>query len=216
LQIVGLKAAGNVAASSGASAGPLAPLNSGIRRVWEMGVTYRFIADPQEPSHVLKWFGSLESPPKQITKEWGAWLFFREMGPFSRKIDGSIDVEKSPLVLVVLPVRKRGVLWTVGEVHIRATPLRKVFPELNAVKARFLNWLRSFECVFSGESECRVEWDYHLEGSVRNYDAPIFASPSGLSALRSGQYFVSDDDNDLVLEDLCRSLRLRGVQCDAV
>ena len=54
-----------------------------------------------------------------------------------------------------------------------------------------------------------------LEGSVRNYDPPVFALPSGLDALNSGRYFVDHRDNAYVLDKLCKALRLRGIQCEA-
>ena len=55
------------------------------------------------------------------------------------------------------------------------------------------------------------EWDYYLEGGLRNLDTPIFALPTAMAALRNGQYFASHDANDFVLDRLVRSLKLRGV-----
>jgi hypothetical protein len=56
------------------------------------------------------------------------------------------------------------------------------------------------------------DWDYYLEGSIRNYDDKVFALPSAMDALRRGQYFVADNDDDFVLDKVCKSLRLRGVE----
>ena len=44
-------------------------------------------------------------------------------------------------------------------------------------------------------------------------NGPVFALASGLLALETGRYFVSEDDNECVLENVCRSLRLRGILC---
>jgi len=46
-----------------------------------------------------------------------------------------------------------------------------------------------------------------------NFDAPVFAFPSGMRALRGGRYFISDDDSKDKLGQLCRKLRLRGIEC---
>jgi hypothetical protein len=50
---------------------------------------------------------------------------------------------------------------------------------------------------------------------VRNHDAPVYAFESGLRALKAERYFVGDDDTESRLEDLCKTLRLRGVNCEA-
>jgi hypothetical protein len=113
---------------------------------------------------------------------------------------------------VFLPRETRGVLWTVGEVHFLATPLRKLFPRLHKISTDFSRWLGTHECIYPNRSPGNA-YEYYMEGSVRNSDAPVFAFDSGLDALRSGRYFVSDNDNDFVLDKLCRALRLRGVEC---
>ena len=56
------------------------------------------------------------------------------------------------------------------------------------------------------------EWDYYLEGSIRNRDPDVYALPKAMEALRQGQYFVADDDNDRRLETICEELRKRGVR----
>ncbi len=77
-----------------------------------------------------------------------------------------------------------------------------------------LKHVRHGQCVYAGPYPKVSEWAYYLEGSVQNYDPPIHAFPSGLEALRRGQYFVGDDDNELVLDRLCAALRLRGLSPD--
>lgn len=67
--------------------------------------------------------------------------------------------------------------------------------------------------MFSNKPGSANEFDYYLEGSIRNYDPPLYAFPSGLAALTQGQYFVSDDDEAPRLESICKALRLRGIDC---
>jgi hypothetical protein len=136
------------------------------------------------------------------------------MGPLVQMPDGSgIDVRRSPLVSLFHPVLKRGVLWTTGEVDFLPTPLRRNCPPLYALSLRFKKWLSGFELVFTNKPSWTGDWNYYLEGSIKNYDPPVHALPRAAQALREGQYFVELRDNDYVLDKLCRSLRHRGVEC---
>jgi len=177
-----------------------------------MGTTYRFIEEPRDDSEVLAWFRALPTPPIEVSTAYGIALYFTDLGPLVNTADGKVDSHKSPVVSLFRPRVKRGILWTVGEVHFLATPLRQSFPRLYKVSSDFSRWLAAHECVYSNKRD-NNDYDYYLEGSVRNFAPPVFALDSGLRALRAGRYFVSDHDNDLVLEKLSRALRLRGVEC---
>ncbi|HZN24774.1 MAG TPA: hypothetical protein VFB75_11140 [Burkholderiales bacterium] len=181
-----------------------------------MATTHRFICDPDAPSSVLEWFRALQDAPDEVEGKGVLWLHFRSLGPLAMADDGSVDFKRSPLAGLVLPRVRRKILWTVGEVRFLATPLRSTYPRLYALSSSLRKWLESFECVFCNRPGHRNEWDYYLEGSVRSWDAPVYALNGGLDALRRGQYFVSAEDNDFVLDGLCSSLRLRGVQCEPI
>jgi hypothetical protein len=86
-----------------------------------------------------------------------------------------------------------------------------LFPRLAAFSREFRKWLMQFTCVFSRRRDFKPEWNYYLEGSILNYDPDIFALPKAMDALRQGQYFVADGDNDRTLEAICKELRKRGV-----
>jgi hypothetical protein len=175
-----------------------------------MGVTVRFLAMEREADLVLNWFRALSSPPRAIATDRGATMHFAELGPLIGP-PGPIDGTSSPVVTLLLPRRRRGILLTAGEVHFLPTPLRKQFPALHEIRRDFGRWLRNFDCVFSRSSR-PGDWDYYLEGSIRNFDSDVFALPEAMAALRAGQYFVADDDTAEVLDRLCKSLRLRGVE----
>ncbi|MCH2092896.1 MAG: hypothetical protein MK141_15135 [Pseudoxanthomonas sp.] len=177
-----------------------------------MSVTHRFIADPAEPSEVMAWFRSLSTPVTEVQAEYGHALYFRDFGPLSYLPDGGIDADTSPVVSVVLPQVRRGSLWTIGEVHFRATPLRKRFPLLHKVNSAFSKWLSTLECVYSNQRS-ENPYSYYLEGSAKNQDAAIFAFHSGLEALKRERYFVGHMDNPHRLHAICRMLQLRGVDC---
>ena len=176
-----------------------------------MGTIYRFIEEPATPSDVMGWFRALPQPPTEVCTERATVLYFRELGPLVYESDGQVDARQSPVATIFLPRVMRNVLWTVGECHFLATPLRKLFPRLHKISSKFSRWLATHECIYSNRSTSNA-YNYYLEGSVKNFDPPVFAFDSGLNALRAGRYFVSDHDNDFVLDKLCRALRLRGVE----
>ena len=177
-----------------------------------MGITYRFIEEPKKTSKVLEWFRALPLPPAEHETAHGVVLYFRELGLLVNDEKGVVDSGKCPVVNLFLPQVKRGVLWTVGEVHFLATPLRKLFPELHKISSKFSHWLSEYECAFTSTS-ANNPYDYYLEGSVRNFDCPILAFDSGLAAIRGGRYFAAERDNDFVLDKVCSALSLRGIEC---
>ena len=178
-----------------------------------MGAIYRFIADPNEPSPVLAWFRGLAPSPREIATPRATAFHFESMGELVQRPGGGFDTKNSPLVNVFSPRVKRGALWTVGEVHFLATPLRQTFPQLDATSRAFAKWLKQQQCVFSNKAGCENKFDYYLEGSIRNYDPSVYAFPGGLAALDEGRYFAADDDGDFRLDKICSTLRLRGVEC---
>lgn len=170
-----------------------------------MGTTHRFLATVEEASAVLDWFRSLPELPVETSRDGGSTFYFRDFRPLET------DANKSPIVNVFLPLRKHGVLTTIGEVHFLATPLSAI-PELNKINKRFRAWLANNACVYSHRPDFVHEWDYFLEGSAKNLDSEIFALPGGMAALKQGCYFVAQGDNDVVLDRIGRVLELRGVE----
>jgi len=55
-------------------------------------------------------------------------------------------------------------------------------------------------------------YGYYLVGSTKNIADKVYALPLGLAAYEAGQYFVGEQDHRL--DDICKILRLRGVNCD--
>jgi hypothetical protein len=170
-----------------------------------MGSTYRFISSIDEAKLILDWFRALDPCPVEQSTEKGVIFYFRELGPLSD------DPAQSPVVTVFLPRKVKGVLTTAGEIHFLATPAKR-FPALATVSRKFRKWISEYKRVHSYKAEHDDSYDYYLEGSLRNWNSDIFALPKGLEALKIGKYFVSDNDGDVILESLCRQIRLRGVE----
>lgn len=170
-----------------------------------MGATFRFLSGVEEVSLVLDWFRNRPERPIEQRYDHSSIFHFREFGPLQS------DAQSSPVVNVFRPIRKKGILTTVGEVHFLAKPITSI-PGLHRVSRQFAKWLREYPCIFSRRSANTKEWDYYLEGSIRNYDADIYALPSGMIALQQGCYFVAECDGEHMLSKLIRTLELRGVE----
>ncbi len=181
-----------------------------------MGKSYRFLADPadEEAATVLTWFRQLHESIREVPAKQHVVLYFAGLGPLRYGQDGTVDADESPIVTVVPPRTACESLWTVGEVHFRTRALSRRYPALHRIGKTFEEWLNRYECVYS-MADRDNSYNYYLEGSVRNHDAPIFALPTGLDALKSERYFVGAQDNDALLDKVCRKLRLRGVRCGA-
>lgn len=175
--------------------------------------TSRFIEDPNHSSSVRAWFRNQDLAVEEVAFDWGAALVFRSVGTLHYQTDGAIDADRSPVVTVHLPKVVRGILWTVGEVQFRSSPLSQ-FPALAAMRRSFLAWFKAYPLVFDPHPAGEHRFDYYLEGSAQNW-GPIRAFPSGQSALQAGRYFVSSGDSEVMLHGLCKKLRLRGVVCDS-
>jgi hypothetical protein len=177
--------------------------------------TYRYLAVNGEDELVLGWFAQLPDPPTLVDADGPDVLHFATLGPLAHAADGAIDPAGSPLVTLFRPRRRRG-LWTAGEVHFLTKRMPVTFPPLHLVNRAFGRWLKTYPTVWPGRSSGRGEWDYYLEGGIRNYDSRVVALPAAMAALRKGAYFVADGDSDALLETVCRRLAVRGSPCDSV
>lgn len=171
----------------------------------------RFVEAPEAPCSALRWFRDQNLAPNEHAFDWGEALYFLSLGRLRHNPDGSIDSERSPVVMVHVPQVRRGILWTVGEVRFCPAPLSQ-FPELERLRRSFLRWFEKRPLIYNHHPAGEHQFDYYLEGSAKNW-GPIRAFPSGLDALQNGQYFISRFETNRSLETLCRTLALRGVIC---
>jgi hypothetical protein len=170
-----------------------------------MGTTYRFISALTESEEVCTWFRGLDPQPVEQTTDGGVIFYFKHLGPISD------EAGCSPIVNVILPRNRRGVLTTAGEVHFLATPSDR-FPELAKVSRAFRKWISQNPLLHSRIKARDDSLDDYLEGSLRNWDSEIFGLPDGIKALQAGSYFVAADDSEARVDDLCKQLQLRGVE----
>jgi len=177
-----------------------------------MGSTQRFLALGDDLPRVYAWFAELPESPTVVQGARWQFLHFPSLGRLQHVNDTEqVDPKRSPVASLLPPEKLRGILWTAGELHFLPTPLRELFPKLDAISRRFAKWLRGFECVYEGPV-ASGEWDHFLEGGLRNSDPPIYALPDAMKALRGGQYFVPHGLHGDPLDRLCRTLELRGVR----
>ena len=124
------------------------------------------------------------------------------------------DQSQCPLVFINKPQNRRRTLWTDGEVYFTPTPFRRQFPALHRTCKAFASWLGRFDLVFGQKSGAPAQWNYYLEGGIRNFATELFALPQAMAALRRGQYFVHYRDSETRLEMIARTLRLREYAVD--
>ena len=110
----------------------------------------------------------------------GVAFHFRQFGELVVVDADSIDVHRSPLVTVFVPHARRGILWTVGEVHVWATPLRSVFSGLHRFNRAFAGWLRQFECVFAKAQARYPRVDLPFAGIGAKFRSSDFCPTVGL------------------------------------
>jgi hypothetical protein len=184
--------------------------------VFVLADSFNFIEAPGTASEVLDWFRSLAQAPEETQRADSTILYFKHIGPLDVRVDefGRVDGSRSPVVHLVLPKVRRSILWTNGAVVFLSAPARR-FPELAKIKRDFAVWLSQFPVVYSPTRDAQNEHNYHLEGGVCEAGL-LYALPTGMEALSSGQYFVGSNDTETRLETVCRALRLRGLDCGAV
>jgi hypothetical protein len=176
-----------------------------------MASTYYFMSAPNEHG-VLEWFRSQTETAEEYPNADRTLLFYREHGSLAEKEDGSPDPTASPLVSIYAPKVRKSALWTIGEVHFLWKGTKR-FPALERMRKRFQSWLRERPIAWERRYDTLEGHGYYLEGSIRNWAETIYAFPEGKAAFEAGQYFVSQHDNEFVLDRVCRTLRLRGIDC---
>lgn len=178
-----------------------------------MSSSYFFVEAPVEESAVLHWFRGLEHQPEETVKADNSLFFFRQFGGLEYDEGGKIDPSLSPLIRVFPTKIRRQSLWTVGEVHFFAKGSSPCGKNMAKLQRRFQTWLHSCEQIYGPPLQSDNDFSYYLEGGVTSWTPKIFALPTGLTAIKSGQYFVNRESNDHVLDSVCKTLRLRGVIC---
>ena len=179
-----------------------------------MGLSYYFAEAPDGSSQVVSWFRSLAEPPEETVTDSGVVLFFRQMGPLVVDAQGRPHGSQSPVVNVLLPRVRRSTLWTTGAVHFLTTPMNR-FPSIAKLHRDFKAWMTSHPLVYDPRRGAENPHSYYLVGSSANR-GELYGLPSGTEALQRGQYFVDPLDNETVLDVVCSTLHLRGIDCGSI
>ena len=162
---------------------------------------FRFVEAPDSPSEVRLWLRALHALPTETPAEHGTLLMFGDPGK---------DLLTSPAVTLFLPRVERDVLWTVGEAHF--LPKRGAFPALDRVCRHLGEWLGKHEQVFAPGPDGPRRWKKQLLGSVKGFEPPVWGLPSGIEALKRGQVFVGDDDNEALLDRVLNGLQRQSAE----
>lgn len=175
-----------------------------------MAVPYHFLVSENDFELVGEWFDALGQEIGRHERRDGICLYFRAIAAEPLPKAEEIDQAKTPLVWLARPAIRQGILWTDAEVRFTPTPLRRQFPELNRISARFSKWLRQFDLVFSQkDTDGGSEWRFYLEGGIQNWCEQVYALPEAMAALRQGRYFVHHRASAPALDSIAKTLRLR-------
>jgi hypothetical protein len=172
-----------------------------------MGTTIRYIQNPEETAFVIEWFSSIKEEIEIQKNGNYIIIYFKKLGEIILE-NGKINSQLSPVVSVFIPRIVNKAIWTVGEVHFLTKDLSTKFPKLNKIQNDFKKWIKQNECIFDGKNQS--EYSYYLEGSLQNFNIPIYAFSSGMTAIKSDQYFVNEDISKTNIEDINKKLKLRG------
>ncbi len=135
----------------------------------------------------------------------GTRFWFRDMGPLGNLI------ENSPIVVFHRPRQLAAKLWSIGRFFFPQPNLSKRFPELDKIRKAISRDISAATLIWTWKEPENGDFNYYLEGSIRNRDYVLYGMSSCLAYLRSEGYFVGGDETEGVLDRLRRSLALRGV-----
>lgn len=177
-----------------------------------MAATFFYLGSPGG-GEALQWFRSLPDRPVELQADGFVALHFENAGALVFDENRRIDPKQSPVVTLFEPSVVRDALWTVGEVHFLSQHIRQRFPSLAHLQTRFAKWLRGNRIVWDQRRNEADGFGYFLEGGIKNLADQIYALPSGSAAYDTGRYFIGHQESEIALNRICKSLRLRGVEC---
>jgi hypothetical protein len=121
-----------------------------------------------------------------------------------------IDADNSPVAGVTPPYFRDGRFWVSASVWFPTSNLRKRFPDLSRVCARFQSWLRKNTLVFDNtKPNIYSPYDHNL--CMTGIVEKVYALPKAASILQAGGIMIHHMLSPRVYEDFVKSLRLRGI-----
>jgi len=132
------------------------------------------------------------------------WL--RDQGPLESALDDS------PVVVVYPPRMISDRLFTLGRFFFPQPQLSKRFPAIAKIRRKIESDLKCATVLWTLGATESGEFDYYLEGSIRNQLRMVYGMQSSIPYLRQEGYFVLGDESEPFMETLRRKLALRGVK----
>ena len=132
-------------------------------------------------------------------------FWFKDLGDLGPSLD------ESPVVLFYPPHKIADRLWTIGRFMFPQVHLQKKYPLLNKIKKTIKEELQRGILLWNWEHPQEGEFNYYLEGSIKNHDYEIYGMPSSLPYLRKEGYFIEGEETNGLLDTLRKTLALRGV-----
>jgi hypothetical protein len=132
------------------------------------------------------------------------WL--RDLGPLGSTL------EDSPVVVVYPPRKLSDRLFTLGRFFFPQPELSRRFPAIARIRRKVESDLKGTTVLWTRGATEPGQFDYYLEGSIRNQLRMVYGMHSSIPYLRQEGYFVLGDESEPFMETLRRKLALRGVK----
>lgn len=122
-----------------------------------------------------------------------------------------VSLEESPVIQFYPPRKIADHLWTIGRFMFPQSNLQKKYPQLNKIKKTIKEELQRGIQLWNWKHPQEGEFNYYLEGSIKNHDYEIYGMPSSVPYLRKEGYFIEGEETVGMLDTLRKTLALRGV-----
>src|SRR5688572_28647361 len=130
-------------------------------------------------------------------------IWFKDCGDLRDSID------ESPVMLIHYPERITDYLWKTAEVCVPQPSIKRNLPNYYRASEQARKTIKSLDCVW--ESKTNEQYSYYLRGSIMNYASKVYTLKSGRDYLEKQFHFVHTQDNNFVIENVLKSLRLLGL-----
>jgi hypothetical protein len=161
--------------------------------------------NPRESESLLRIVLDQQSDVIRSDGENHSRLWFKEYGDLGATLD------ESPVLLLYPPRQLADRLWTIGRIMFPQTHLQKKYPQLDKIKKTIRRELQKGILLWNWRRPQEGEFNYYLEGSIKNRNYEVFGMPSSLTYLRREGYFIEGEETTGSLDVLRKALALRGV-----
>ena len=123
------------------------------------------------------------------------------------------DIDTSPAIIIILPIKITEFLWRSGQIHIQKNGMTKINPDFHKVVKRLIENLDNNKNVIWNQGNFLGDgkFNYYLRGTLQNISWKIISLDSGMIHLDNQKYYLAPNDNESVVSKELKSLKLIGL-----